>query len=62
VLQFGAEVRTPAVQAGLTERRLTLREIFSSTSIQLVWKKFTCVFVHSTISVIVDDTRMPVAA
>jgi hypothetical protein len=30
-LQFGSEVRTPAVQAGLTERRLTLREIFSST-------------------------------
>jgi hypothetical protein len=61
-LQFGPEVRTPAVQAGLTTRRMTLREIFSSTTIQLVWKKFTCVFVHSTISVIVDDARMPVAA
>jgi hypothetical protein len=39
-----------------------LREIFSSTTILLVWKKVTCLFVHSTISVIVDDTRMPVAA
>jgi len=29
-LKFGQEVRTPAWQAGLTERALTLREIFSS--------------------------------
>jgi len=29
-LKFGREVRTPAQQAGLTERSLTLREIFSS--------------------------------
>jgi IS1 family transposase len=30
-LRFGREVRTPARQAGLTQRGLTLREIFSST-------------------------------
>ena len=29
-LKFGREVRTPARQAGLTRRTLTLREIFSS--------------------------------
>jgi len=29
-LKFGREVRTPAMQAGLTRRRLTLREIFCS--------------------------------
>jgi hypothetical protein len=29
-LKFGREVRTPAWQAGLTKRALTLREIFSS--------------------------------
>ena len=29
-LKFGREVRTPARQAGLTKRALTLREIFSS--------------------------------
>ena len=29
-LKFGRAVRTPAMQAGLTRRRLTLREIFSS--------------------------------
>ena len=59
-LRFGVEVRTPAVQAGLTMRRITLREIFSSTTIFLVWKKVRCVFLHSTISVIVGETRMRV--
>jgi IS1 family transposase len=29
-LKFGRDVRTPAMQAGLTRRRLTLREIFCS--------------------------------
>ncbi len=29
-LKFGREVRTPAMQAGLTNRSLSLREIFSS--------------------------------
>jgi IS1 family transposase len=61
-LRFGAEVRTPAVQAGLTTRRITLREIFSSATVFLVWKKVTCVFVYCTISSTVDDTRRPVAA
>jgi hypothetical protein len=27
-LRFGREIRTPAMQAGLVKRRLTLREIF----------------------------------
>jgi hypothetical protein len=35
-LKFGQEVRTPARQAGLTNRALTLREIFSSRLL-LVW-------------------------
>jgi hypothetical protein len=35
-LKFGREVRTPAMQAGLTNRALTLREIFSSR-LFLVW-------------------------
>ena len=30
-LKFGREMRTPAIQAGLTTRRLMLREIFPST-------------------------------
>ena len=39
VPRFGAEVRTPTVQAGLTMRWITLRGIFSSTTPFLVWKK-----------------------
>jgi hypothetical protein len=37
-LKFGREVRTPARQAGLTNRRLTLREIFSSRELFLASK------------------------
>jgi hypothetical protein len=28
----------------------------------VAWNRLRCVFVHSTISVIVDDTQIPVAA
>ena len=61
-LKFGREVRTPAIQAGLTRRRLTLREIFSSTIVFLAWEKVTSVFARSTILVIVDDRRVQLAA
>ena len=37
-LKFGREVRTPAMQAGLTRRGLTLREIFSSRMVFLASK------------------------
>jgi IS1 family transposase len=37
-LKFGREVRTPAWQAGLTKRALTLREIFSSRELFVVSK------------------------
>ena len=56
-LKFGREMRTPAIQAGLTTRRLTLRKIPSP---MLLW-----VFVklgQSTTLVVVDETRMPLAA
>ena len=61
-LKFGREVRTPAMQAGLTTRRLTFREIFSSTIVLLAWQKVRSVFAHSTILVIVDDRRVQLAA
>ena len=61
-LKFGREVRTPAMQAGLTTRRLTFREIFSSTIVLLAWHKVRSVFAHSTILVIVDDRRVQLAA
>ena len=34
-LNFGREIRTPAMQAGLTTRRLTFRDIFLATTIPL---------------------------
>jgi len=60
--KFGREIRTPALQAGLTQRRSMFREIFSSSIVLWVWKKLTCVFVRSVSSVIYDETRMPLAA
>ena len=35
-LKFGRETRTPAMQAGLTTRRLTFREVFVCTLILLI--------------------------
>ena len=61
-LKFGREVRTPAMQAGLTRRRLTFREIFSPTVIVLVLKKVTVIYIHPTIPDLLDNTRMPMAA
>jgi IS1 family transposase len=61
-LQFGREVRTPAIQAGLTTRRLTLREIFSSTIVLLAWWKVKSVLARYTILIIVDDRRVQLAA
>ena len=61
-LKFGREVRTPAIQAGLTKRRLTLREIFSSTIVLLAWEKVKSVLARSAILVIVDNRRVQLAA
>ncbi len=61
-LKFGREVRTPALQAGLTRRRLTFREIFSSRIVWLAWEKVKWVFAHATILVLVDHRRVQLAA
>jgi transposase-like protein/IS1 family transposase len=61
-LKFGREVRTPAMQAGLTTRRLTFREIFSSTMSFLALQNITLVFFDSTMLVNVDDSRLSMAA
>ena len=60
-LKFGREVRTPAMQAGLTRRQLTLREIFSS---RMVFRANNVLFAlfDSVPSVSVAAWRMPVAA
>jgi transposase-like protein/IS1 family transposase len=61
-LKFGREVRTPAMQAGLAQRRLTLREIFSLRMVFLASEKIMFVFAHSTILGSADATEMPFAA
>ena len=59
-LKFGREMRTPAIQAGLTTRRLTLREIFPSAMLLSFSAKVE--FGQSTVLVVVDDTPMPLVA
>ena len=44
-LKFGKEVRTPAMQAGLTPRRLTFRDIFISVPNFLCWVRTVRVFI-----------------
>jgi transposase-like protein/IS1 family transposase len=52
-LKFGDEGRTPAMQAVLTTRRLTLREIFPPA--MLLWLSEKVKFGQSTVLVLVDD-------
>ena len=61
VLKFGRDVRTPAMQAGLTRQRLTFREIFSPTIIFWAKGKFILVFAPSTISVAASNKGMSLA-
>jgi len=61
-LKFGRELRTPAIQAGLVTRRLTFREIFSSTMLLWAQRNVTFAFFDSPVSVSVDDSRLSVAA
>jgi hypothetical protein len=61
-LKFGLEVRTPAMQAGLSMRRLTFRVIFSSTTHLWALQNVTFVFFDSAPLVNLDDARLSVAA
>jgi len=61
-LKFGRAVRTPAMQAGLTRRRLTLREIFSSRMVFRGSKNVLFALFDSVPSVRVAAWRMPLAA
>src|SRR4029450_9343637 len=58
-LKFGAEVRTPAMQAGLTTRRVTLGEIFPPAMLLWLLERIKCG--QSIVSVVVDDTQLPLA-
>jgi hypothetical protein len=59
-LKFGGEMRTPAMQAGLTTPRLRLREIFPSAMV--LWVSKRVAFGQSATLVIVNETLMPLAA
>jgi transposase-like protein/IS1 family transposase len=61
-LKFGSEVRTPAMQAGLTKRQLTLREIFEVGLALLASRGATLIFTHSTLSASNTDRRIALAA
>jgi IS1 family transposase len=54
-LKFGREMRTPAIQAGLTARRLTLREIFPAAMLLSFSDKVK--FGESTVLVVFDEAR-----
>ena len=61
-LKFGRQVRTPAMQAGLTRRRMTFRDIFSSISFVWLFRKIQFVFAYRASSVPNDDLRLSGAA
>jgi IS1 family transposase len=61
-LKFGREVRTPAMQAGLTRRRLRLRKIFSSRMVFRASKNVLFTLFDWVPSVSVAAWRMPLAA
>jgi hypothetical protein len=59
-LKFGPEVRTPAIQAGLTTRRLTLKGDLPPA--MLLWLSEKVKLGQSTVCVIVDDGNASLAA
>jgi transposase-like protein len=61
-LKFGREVRTPAMQAGLTRRQLTFREIFEAGTAFLESKYAVLMFTDWTLSVSVTNRRIALAA
>ncbi len=58
-LKFGREIRTPAMQAGLTTRRITFRDIFLATTIPL-WSQIE-VFLLSWARNPVSSAPVPLA-
>ena len=61
-LKFGRETRTPAMQAGLAMRRLTLRDIFVSLRRVVWWLSDVRVFANPRRRAAAAVTYMPVAA
>ncbi len=61
-LKFGRETRTPAMQAGLATRRLTLRDIFVSLRCVVMWLSDVRLFADSRRTAAAAVMSMPVAA
>ena len=61
-LKFGRETRTPAMQAGLVTRRLTLRDIFMSLQRFVSWLSHVLTFSDSRRTAAAAVMSMPVAA
>ena len=61
-LKFGRETRTPAMQAGLAARRLTLRDIFVSLRCVVMWLSDVRLFADSRRTAAAAVMSMPVAA
>ena len=61
-LKFGRETRTPAMQAGLTTRRLTFREVFLLVGRRVLSEIRVLVLSDFRLPVDVVEARMPVAA
>ena len=61
-LKFGRETRTPAMQAGLATRRLTLRDIFLSLRRVILWLSDVRVFADLRRRAAAAVMYMPVAA
>ena len=61
-LTFGRETRTPAMQAGLATRRLTLRDIFVSLRHFVLWLSDVLAFADARRTAAAAVMSMPVAA
>jgi transposase-like protein/IS1 family transposase len=61
-LKFGRQVRTPAMQAGLTKQPLTFRDIFTSIPKFLRLARSVCVFIFQTKSTRSNYSAISIAA
>src|SRR5450759_477927 len=61
-LKFGREVRTPAMQAGLTQKRLTFRDVFTAIPMFLRLVNVTCVFIRQAPSTAQQEFLISMAA
>ena len=61
-LKFGLEVRTPTMQAGLTKKWLTFRDVFTSIPKFLRLVKVHCIFIRQATSTAQQDFAISMAA